>query len=123
MIIPEIKIDLINSLFNSYHNRLQFTVEQEENNSIGFSNLELLRFTGHKIGTVKNIVDSDILLAEVPCRSENSNLFKKLLFYYNHPHHFIDKHINKRLFEIQKKANNTNYHKFIQTCKITIFEK
>lgn len=98
MIIPEDKIGLVVSLFNSNHNGLKCTVEKEASNSIDFLYLELTIYENniiktnwfriqtysgtylnydyfnydyfnysieHKIGIVRNIVDSVILLADL----------------------------------------------------------
>ena len=42
LIIPANKIEILVTLFNSYHDRLSFTYEIENNNSLSFLNINLL---------------------------------------------------------------------------------
>ena len=107
MFIPKDKIEEVLTKFNSYHDRLQFTSEIEnEHNSINFLNLIIIKnednsiqtnwfrkntYSGrflnyfsnhplrHKIGIMKNLVDPAILLADNSFHNENLNIIEDYL--------------------------------------------
>ena len=47
LVIPANKIEFLVTLFNSYHDRLRFTYEIENNNSLSFFNINLVRNESH----------------------------------------------------------------------------
>jgi len=95
--VPTDKIDTILNMFNSYHSRLQFTVEYEFNHCLSFFDLSLKRmddkliinefhketFLGkylsyyscyplfHKIGTIYGLVDRAVLLSHLIFHKKN----------------------------------------------------
>ena len=133
MFIPKDKIEEVLTRFNNYHDRLQFTYEIEnEHNSINFLNLTIIknednfiktnwfrkntycgRFINyfsnhplqHKIGIIKNLVDSAILLAEKSFHNENLDIIKNYSELNNYPKIWtiITKHINKRIIELNER--------------------
>ena len=124
LLIPKEKIYYILTMFNSYHKRLQFTYELENNNCLNFLNISVIKnsdntistnwfrketFSGRflnyfslhplhqKIGIIKNLVDFTILLSDNKFHHHNLNIVSKLLSLNSFPIQFIDKHIKKRL--------------------------
>jgi len=101
---PTDKIDIILNMFNSYHSRLQFTVEYESNHCIGFFVLSLKgmddkliidwyhkeNFSGrylfycsyhslyHKISTIYGLVDKTVS----PIQYFIRKILNSLLTYY-----------------------------------------
>lgn len=49
--VPADQIDTLLTTFNSFHSKLQFTIEQEQNNSIAFLDILLMRTNENKIKT------------------------------------------------------------------------
>ena len=104
-VIPRDKVDTILNIFNGYHDRLKFTHELENNNSISFLNTKIIRkdntlitdwyhkptfsgryinyFSSHphkyKINTIVNLVDHAILLANEQFHKKNIELVKRIL--------------------------------------------
>ena len=132
--IPKDKINSIVDKFNKYHERLKFTFEIENNNSIPFLNILIIRnndntiytnwyrkntFSGrflnyfsnhpiqHKINIIKNLVNSAILLSNKIYHVDNLNNIKEYLILNNYPTKFIDNYIKKRTIEIYKKNTTT----------------
>ena len=69
----------------------------------------------HKIGIIKNLVDSAILLAGKSFRNENLDIIKNYLELNNYPKNIITKHINKRIIEL-----NIDIEKKVKDKIITI---
>ena len=131
MFILKDKIEEVLTRFNNYHDRLQFTYEIEnEHNSINFFNLSIIKnednsiktnwfrkntYSGrflnyfsnhplqHKIGIIKNLVDSAILFADKSFHNENLDIIKNYLELNNYLKNIIIKHINKRIIESNKR--------------------
>ncbi|XP_011869031.1 PREDICTED: uncharacterized protein LOC105562638, partial [Vollenhovia emeryi] len=104
-IIPDDKIDLVLTIFNSYHPRLKFTYEIENDKSINFLDTSIIRQNGklltnwyrkptfsgryinffsshplnYKINTIINLVDHAILLSDEQFHSSNMTLVKEIL--------------------------------------------
>ena len=51
LLIPEDKIHYILTMFNSYHKRLQFTYELENNNFFNFLNISVIKNSDDSIST------------------------------------------------------------------------
>ena len=134
LFIPKDKINSIVDEFNNYHERLKFTFEIENNNSIPFLNILIIRnndntiytnwyrkntFSGrslnycsnhpiqYKFKIIKNLVDSTILLSNKIVHVDNLNIIKEYFILNNYPTKFIDKYIKKRTIEIYNKNNTT----------------
>jgi len=97
---PTLKIDIILSKFNAYHDRLKFTVEYESSRCLNFLDLTLKRindelvidwfhkeiFSGrylsfysshllcHKIGSIFSLVDRAVLLSHLTFHKKNLKL-------------------------------------------------
>ena len=127
MFILKDKIEEVLTRFNNYHDRLQFTYEIENvHNFINFFNLTIIKnednsiktnwfrkntYSGrflnyfsnhplqHKIGIIKNLVDSAILFADKSFHNENLDIIKNYLELNNYLKNIIIKHINKRIIE------------------------
>ena len=119
----------------SYHKRLQFTYEIENNNCLHILNILVIKnkdnsistnwfrkktFSGRflnyfslhplhkKISIIKNLVDSAILLSDKKFHQDNLKLAFTCLIINCYPSQFINKHITKRLIEIISKRNHYN---------------
>ena len=119
LLIPKDKVLDTLTKFNSYHNRLQFTYEIENNNCLNFLNVLVIRnsdnsistnwfrkntFSGRflnyfssnplhqKIGIIKSLVDSAISLSDTKFHQENLKLASKFLILKGYPSHFINKY-------------------------------
>lgn len=132
--IPYEKIDEVLSKFNSYHPKIQFTLEKEENNNINFLDLSLshsnnriitkffqkptnsgryLNFLSsqhisQKRGVVISLVDRAIHLTSPQFRTETLNKIKLILENNNYPVLLIQKIIKQRLHRFYNKS------KFVQ---------
>jgi len=120
---PVEKIDLILNTFNTYHKRLKFTIELEDNRSINFLDLRLTitnniiyidwfqkkTFSGrflffhsnhpmcHKIGIIYNLTDRAFLLSHPKFHQKNINLIINLLLDNGYPLKLIFDKINERV--------------------------
>ncbi|XP_063975376.1 uncharacterized protein LOC135161598 isoform X2 [Diachasmimorpha longicaudata] len=120
--VPKDKVNSILSCFNSYHKRLQFTLEREENSKINFLEVTLIKSTGkidldwyrkptssgrylnyyshhskgHKISTICNLVDRAILLANVEFHLKNLFFIKRALIENGYPRSLILKTVRRR---------------------------
>jgi len=120
---PPDKLDIILNTFNSYHERLHFTIELEENRSLSFLDLRLTisdntiyidwfqknSFSGrflsfhsnhplcHKIGTIYSLVDRAFLLSHPKFHQKNISLVIDLLIENGFPLNLIFRKINERL--------------------------
>lgn len=135
--IPHDKIDDILNAFNSYHPRLQFTTETQNNNKLAFLDIEFCNsndilitnwyhketWSGryisfdsnhpnqHKIGLVNGLIDRAILLSHHTYRKQNLQLIKQTLASNGYPHNFTKNIIKRRIHDIyhpiQKKIDRT----------------
>jgi len=120
---PSNKITDILNTFNSFHNRLQFTIEYEHNRCLSFLDLKLniinnniiidwfqkQTFSGrflsffskhpmcHKIGTIYNLVDRALLLSHPSFHQKNLELIVNILRNNSYPIDIIFKYINLRI--------------------------
>ena len=62
-----------------------------------------------KIGIIKNLVDSAILLSDTKFHQENLKLASKFLILNGYPSHFINKHIRRRLRQIHARTSNHEF--------------
>jgi len=136
-IIPRDKIDTMVNIFNSYHERLKFTYELENNNKISFLNTTVLRkdkilitdwyqkptFSGryinylsnhphqYKINTIINLVDHAILLSNDLFHNKNIELVKQILTNNCYPSELVNQTIKKRINYLKWNNNNIERHK------------
>ena len=127
--------DTILKTFNSYHSKLQFTIEHEIENILNFLDLEItkqpndyaktnwyrkptfsgryLNFHSHhplsqKKAIVYNITDRCILLSDPQFHKQNLHLAKSFLINNDCTLKFINKHIQKRLHHLNNKNHPHN---------------
>jgi len=133
---PADRTSMILDTFNSFHNRLQFTMEFENDRELSFLDLTIKvvnnkihldwfhknTFSGrvlsylsnhpycHKIGTIYNLVDRAILLSHPSYQQKNLELCIRLLLENGYPITLIFKTINMRLKNLfnNKLSLNTN---------------
>ena len=121
--IPQNKIDYTLNIFNSYHKKLQFTIELEEDDQINFLDIKIIKdqdnniitnwyqkktFSGRilnydsnhpthqKIAMIYNLIDRALILSDKKFHKDNIRLVQNILIANNYPQHFIHKYINKR---------------------------
>jgi len=135
----------IQKVFNSFDNRIQFTIEHENNRSLSFLDLRLemrdnkikidwfhkKTFSGRflsyysnhpicqKIGTIYNLIDRAFLLSHPDFQQKNIELCVKLLLDNGCPLKLIFEKINKRL----KKLITTNHNKILANKNIDTTDK
>jgi len=111
MIISANKLNLVLTTFNSYHPRLQFTHEVENNNMLNFLNTSVIRDNGniitnwfrkptfsgryinfysnhpmqYKLNTIMNLVDQAILLSDERFHVANLDVVKAVLLNNGYP--------------------------------------
>jgi len=128
---PIEKIDLISNTFNTYHERLKFTIELEDNRSLNFLDLRLTisyntiyidwfqkkTFSGrflsflsnhpmcHKIGIIYNLTDRAFLLSHPKFHQRNINLIINLFLDNGYPLQLIFDKINERVKGLIHKKN------------------
>lgn len=121
--IPENEIHTTVNVFNSLHNRLQFTYKPSKNNVINFLNVSILledngfvfdlffkpTFSGrylhflsnnpitHKRGVICGLVDKIIRLSHPRFQQKNFEYIIKILLQNGYPISFIFNNINKRI--------------------------
>ena len=117
------------TFFNSNHDRLSFTYEIENNNSLSFFNINLDRNESHlltnwyckktdsgeylnylsknpiyeKVSVIKSLTDYAILLADKKFYHNNFKTVHDLLLMNNFPLQFITTHINQIILEIRSR--------------------
>jgi len=122
LVIPKTKLDSLLNIFNEYHPRLKFTCELENNNSLSFLNVSVIReggklitnwyrkptfsgryinfFSNHpeqyKMNTINNLVDQAILLSNERFHDTNVEIVKKTLINNCYPIGLINKTIRER---------------------------
>lgn len=112
------------NIYNNFHPRLQFTIEQESpHREISFLNLQLIVKDSHiktnwfrkqtwsgrvlnyyshhthnqKIAMIYNLVDSALDLSDSTFHTSNLNLVTKVLQNNHYPDNFINKHMTNRI--------------------------
>ncbi|KAL6433498.1 hypothetical protein ACFW04_006541 [Cataglyphis niger] len=131
-IVSRAKVDEINVIFNSYHQRLKFTHEIESDSCINFLNTSVIRSNGkivtnwyrkptcsnryinfylnhpfnYKINTIFNLVGHAIVLSDDQFHDKNIDVVKQILFNNCFPTHFINRYIYKRLNFLKHRVNN-----------------
>ncbi|KAL6418382.1 hypothetical protein ACFW04_012167 [Cataglyphis niger] len=119
-IVPRAKINEINVIFNSYHQRLKFTHEIESDSCINFlntsdpkptcSNRYINFYSNHpfkyKINTIFNLVDHVILLSDDQFHDKNIDVVKQILLNNCFPTHVINRYIYKRLIFLKHRVNS-----------------
>ena len=149
MIVDKDKIDIVLEIFNSYHDRLNFTHELQNNNSINFLNITIIsentklfynwytkptssnrkiNFNSkHRIKQKKaivfNLVDRAILLAEKKFHNNNINTVKIILKENEYPIKFIEKHIAIRLNKIKTFKENQFDNKYTRNRFYALCQK
>jgi len=141
MAVPIEHTSNMQKIFNSFHNRIQFTIEYENNGSLSFLDLLLevvdnrikidwfhkKTFSGrflsyysnhlicHKIGTIYNLIDRAFLLSHPDFQQKNIELCVKLLLDNGYPLKLIFEKINKRLKKLITTINHNKikyrYHR------------
>ena len=136
-IIIALPCDRINetlNTFNSYHHKLQFTIETEIENTISFLNIALTRednqyttnwyrkptwsgrfikfFSCHpmpkKIGVIYMLVDRALKFSHPKHHNENLQLIRNTLHLNCYPMRFINRYVNRRRRTIQTLGNCHN---------------
>ncbi|XP_050458275.1 uncharacterized protein LOC126855029 [Cataglyphis hispanica] len=131
-IVPRAKVDEINLIFNSYHQRLKFTHEIESDSYINFLNTSVIRSNGkiltnwyrkatcsdryinfysnhpfkYKLNTIFNLVDHAILLSDDQFHGKNIDVVKQILLNNCFPTHVINRYICKRLNFLKHRSNS-----------------
>ncbi|KAL6418952.1 hypothetical protein ACFW04_014162 [Cataglyphis niger] len=119
-IVPRAKIDEINVIFNSYHQRLKFTHEIESDSCINFlntsdpkptcSNRYINFYSNHpfkyKINTIFNLVDHAILLSDDQFHDKNIDVMKQILLNNCFLTHVINHYICKKLNFLKHRVNS-----------------
>ena len=145
--LPSDKINETLNTFNFYHQKLQFTIETEINNTISFLDIALTRvdnqittnwyrkptwsgrfinfFSSHpvpqKIGIIYMLVDRAIKLSHPKHHTQNLKLVRNTLYLNCYPMKFINKYINKRLRAIRTLDNSHNCRREFETKRIVNF--
>jgi len=146
MAAPIKHISNIHKVFNSFHKRLQFTIEHENNRCLSFLDLRLevrdnkikidwfhkKTFSGRflsyysnhpicqKIGTIYNLIDRAFLLSHPDFQQKNIELCIKLLLDNGYPLKIIFETINKR---IKKLITTCNRNKFLANRNTDTIDK
>ena len=132
--VPANQTDTIKNSFNSYNHKIQFTVEEESDNTIRFFDVLIIRvgtnirtnwhqkptysgriinFYSHhphtyKINAINNLVDRGITLSHKTFHSENIEKIKSILLLNNYPTNFIHSVIKSRVRHLSHKVPKTN---------------
>ena len=132
--VPANQIDTIKNSFNRHNHKIQFTVEEESDNTIRFLDVLIIRvgtnirinrhqkpthsgriinFYSHhpltyKINAINNLVDKGITLSHKTFRSENIKKIKSILLLNNYPTNFIHSVIKSRVRHLSYKVPKTN---------------
>ena len=135
LIIPKNKIKFVLDTFNSYHERIKFTIEIEKDNKLNFLDMHLIRnnsegsiisnwyrkktYSGrllnylsdhpkhHKAGVIKSLVDKAIKLSHPKFHNNNLKYLKEILFLNNYPKKFVNYQIKNRVEYINLRDNRT----------------
>lgn len=137
--IPENKVDFTLETFNSYHNKLQFTIENEKDNRINFLDTIIIKdnnniittdwyqkstFSGRilhfnsnhpkhqKIAMIYNLIDRALILSDKKFHHKNMSIVNQILSSNNYPQIFIKKYASRRISILKNcnfNLNNRNY--------------
>ncbi|KAL6421570.1 hypothetical protein ACFW04_014304 [Cataglyphis niger] len=105
-IVSRAKVDEINVIFNSYHQRLKFTHEIEKPSSNRYINFYSNHPFKYKINTIFNLVNHAILLSDDQFRGKNIDIVKQILLNNCFPTHVINRYIYKRLNFLKHRVNS-----------------
>lgn len=134
--VPKNKIDEILSTFNTYHPKLNFTLETEKNNTINFLDLSLFhqgnkiktkhyqkptnsgrylnfhssQHISHKTGVMISLIDRAIYFTSPEFRKNTLDKIKDILTQNCYPSTVINKTIKKRLHRYYNKSKFKNTH-------------
>ncbi|XP_046472568.1 uncharacterized protein [Neodiprion pinetum] len=132
--VPKDYIPQLLKIFNTFHPRLQFTIEIELNNKINFLDVTIinnsyiietdwfhkitwseryLNFYSHhprsyKIGTIINLVDRGIRLANSCYHEKNLKLIRDVLIKIDYPPGLLHRIINQKYKKICEQDNNNS---------------
>jgi len=146
MAVPLDSTDSILRTFNSYHERLIFTIEFEESRSLSFLDLLLTlsdniihidwyhkpTFSGrflsfysshplcHKIGTIYNLTDRAFLLSHAKFHQKNLEIVIDLLLENGYPLSLIFEKINHRLKSLIYNKGNQSVNQSITNMNSTL---
>lgn len=138
-IVPSNKCENILNIFNSYHERIQFTIEKEENNQIEFLDIKLIHnnneldyewntkktWSGrylnfkaelplkYKKSVVAGLADRAIKLTQPKRRKEQIQKVKKALKSNNYPNALIEPIIKQSTYKAYHTTINKNKEKQI----------
>lgn len=131
--LPKNKVESALRTFNSYHNRLRFTVECEVNSRINFLELTLIRtdtgriefdwyrkptasgrylnYESHhplmqKVSVIRGLIDKAVLLAEDKFHLKNLAFVRQSLLNNNYPIKLIKDVINRRVAQLRFRSRN-----------------
>ena len=149
-LVPIDKIDYIIGVFNSFHPRLEFTHEMENNNRINFLETTIIRSNTsfkfdwfikltasgrfidfasyhplfHKIASIICLIDKAFHIFDKEFLDIRLNKVHNLFLENNYPLNFINKHIHKRLIYWNiKPINNCNENKVEHRIYLPLFTK
>lgn len=120
-------------IFNSYHNKIKFTIEREENNSLPYLDMKLYREnnkiitdwysksissgrlinfhstqpTKQKTNTAINLIKTALQLSDDKFKTKNINKIKEILINNSYPMHTINNMIN-RVINDKPNTESTN---------------
>jgi len=131
------EIDKILRKFNAYHERINFTIETEKNDTLNFLDItlnhnknngtittswynkpifseRLLNYLSNtpinnKITTIYGLIDRAVLLSSPKFIKQNINKVKDILKTNNYPQKFINKYIKKRLNIIKNRKQKDEH--------------
>ena len=132
--VPFNEINTIQSIFNSYNHKIQFTIEEESEEKICFLDILIIRdknsiktnwyhkptwsgrflnFHSHhpykyKINVINNLVDRGITLAHKDFHNENIKKIKSILITNSYPPNLIDSIRRKRLNLLSKNSGTVS---------------
>ncbi|XP_017478561.1 PREDICTED: uncharacterized protein LOC108368252 [Rhagoletis zephyria] len=130
-IVKRNDVDIILKTLNRYHNKLQFTIEREENFKIPFldvlihrkndeilldwyskpiSSGRIINFLSsqpmkYKINAAKNLLNKILTISHKQFLDENTKKIYKILTNNNYPSHLIKTLIEQKLTEVNNKEN------------------
>ena len=134
MAVPSNAEDVVIQTFNSYHKKLQFTIEREENNKIAFLDMEIIRddrgnlYTNwytkptdagrilnyksvhpahQKIAIIKNMLHRAVTLSEEKFHNDNIKKVEMMLIKNNYPKSLIKLQIKN--FSTKQKQKPTHH--------------
>lgn len=111
MAVPSKQCNNIQNYFNSYHNNIQFTIEKEQDKSIAFLDVKLIRTDNQSI--ITDWYEKDINSGRLLNYCSSHPLKQKLSIMHATKNKIIklsnQKFVNKNLLEFRNKLINNNY--------------